>query len=140
MWYNSIMAWLLRSPLHGMLSQSFMLISVTGRKSGRTISTPVNYVRDGNVLWVTSQRDRKWWRNLKGGGPVSVLLEGRQLSGHGDATVEPQVVASRLATVLHQVPQYAKYYHVGLDSRGQPVRSDCERSAQDRVVVRIDLQ
>ncbi len=60
MWFNPIMAGVLRSPLHGLLSQSFMLIRVTGRKSGRMISTPVNYVRDGSALWVTSQRQRRW--------------------------------------------------------------------------------
>ena len=56
MWYNSIMMWLLRSPLHGMLSGSTMIITYTGRKSGMTFSTPVNYVRDGNVLWTVSFR------------------------------------------------------------------------------------
>jgi len=54
MWYNPIMMWVLRSPLHGMLSGSTMIITYTGRKSGQTFSTPVNYVRDGNVLWSLS--------------------------------------------------------------------------------------
>ena len=55
MWYNPITMWVLRSPLHRMLSDSTMIITYTGRKSGQTFSTPVNYVRDGNLLWTISQ-------------------------------------------------------------------------------------
>jgi len=35
MWYNTLMSWLLRSPFHGLLSKSTLLVTVTGRKSGR---------------------------------------------------------------------------------------------------------
>ncbi len=140
MWYNSMMAWLLRSPLHGLLSESFMLISLRGRKSGRIIRTPVNYVREGNTLWVTSQRDRRWWRNLRGGALVNVFVQGQELKGFGDAMVDPKSVATGLATYLRLKPQYAKYYHVGLDAMGQPAPADCELAALERVAIRIDLQ
>lgn len=140
MWYNTMMAGILRSPLHGILSKNFMLISVTGNKTGRTITTPVNYVRDGNTLWVTSQRGRKWWRNLKGGAPVSVLVAGRELGGRGEAIVDRQAVATNLVAFLRKVPQYAKYYRVAVGANGQPAQRDCESAAQDRVMVRIDLE
>lgn len=64
---NSFMTFILRSPMHGILSGSTMLITVTGRKSGRPITTPVNYYQKGDTLWVISNRERSWWRNLKGG-------------------------------------------------------------------------
>jgi hypothetical protein len=43
---------LLRSPLHGIVGRSFMLITFTGRKSGRAYTTPVQYVQDSNTLYV----------------------------------------------------------------------------------------
>jgi hypothetical protein len=58
MWYNSIMAFILRSPLHGLLSGSTMLITYTGRKSGKSITLPTNWVRDENTVFVTSLRAR----------------------------------------------------------------------------------
>ncbi|MBK6434209.1 nitroreductase/quinone reductase family protein [Candidatus Amarolinea dominans] len=61
---NSFIAWLLRSPLNSLLSSNTLLITMTGRKTGLLITTPVNYVRDGDRLWVISSRDRTWWRNL----------------------------------------------------------------------------
>ena len=140
MWYNAIMAGLLRSPLHRVLSGSFMLVRVTGRKTGRMITTPVNYVRDGQVLWVMSLQRRKWWRNLAGGAPVKVLVAGRELKARGDAIVDEPAVASQLIRFLQKVPQYGKYLQVALDSNGQPAPADCERAAHGRVMVRIALE
>lgn len=57
---------ILRSPLHGLVSNNLMLITFTGRTSGKTYTTPVNYVRDGETLIVLSHTDRTWWKNLRG--------------------------------------------------------------------------
>lgn len=140
MWYNALMAWLLRSPMHGMLSQSTMLVTVTGRKSGKTYSTPVNYLRDGNTLWATSQRDRTWWRNLKGGAHLSALIAGKEQRARGQAIVDEQAVAENLATYFEIAPQYAKYFNVALDANGKPSAEDCTRAAKERVMVRIELE
>jgi deazaflavin-dependent oxidoreductase (nitroreductase family) len=133
------MKWLLRSPLHGLISNSFMLITFTGRKSGQTYTTPVNYVRDGDDLLVTSYRQRTWWRNLRGGAPVTVRVQGRDLEGVGEAITDDEGVAANLLAFLQKVPNRAKYFRVGLDANGQPNPEDVARSAQDRVVVRIRL-
>lgn len=46
---NDFMAWVLRSPFHGMLSNGMMLITVTGRKTGKTYITPVGYYVEANT-------------------------------------------------------------------------------------------
>lgn len=38
---NDFMAWVLRSPIHGMLSNGMMLITVTGRKTGMPTPLPL---------------------------------------------------------------------------------------------------
>lgn len=139
MWFNPIMIWLLKSPLHGMISKSVMLVTVIGRKSGRSISTPTNYIRDENTLWVISWRERTWWRNLRRGAYVRVLLAGRGAEGHGQVIEEEKAVAQSLQDYYRKVPQYAKYVGIGLDAAGLPVYRDCERAAQKMVVVRIVL-
>ncbi len=40
---NPLMRALLRSPFHGLLSGMLMLLSYTGRKSGRTYTIPIGY-------------------------------------------------------------------------------------------------
>jgi len=44
---NPLMRALLRSPLHGLLSGMLMLLSYTGRKSGKVYTIPIGY-----FLWV----------------------------------------------------------------------------------------
>src|SRR5574342_994763 len=126
MWFNPMMVWLLKSPLHGMVSKGVMLVSVTGRKSGKTISTPTNYLRDGNTLWVISWRDRKWWRNLRGRARARVLLAGKDVEGCAQVIEEQKAVVQSLFDYYRKVPWYAKYVKIGLDTTGQPVFADCE--------------
>ena len=139
MWYDAIMKWILRSPLHVMLSQNTLLITVAGRNSGRPITTPVNFVRDGDVLSVTSYRHRTWWRNLRGGAPVTLRLQGKEIRARGEVIEDDAGVAKGLMAHLKMVPEYAKYYQVKLDSNGQPVSEDVAHAAGDRVIVHIRL-
>jgi deazaflavin-dependent oxidoreductase (nitroreductase family) len=139
MWFNPMMIWLLKSPLHGFISKGVMLVTVTGRKSGKTISTPTNYLREGNTLWVVSWRDRKWWRNLRGGAKVQILLAGKGVKGHGQVIEEQKAVAKSLFEYYRKAPQLAKYVQIGLDTAALPVSADCERVAQKMVLVRIHL-
>ena len=138
MWFNPMMIWLLKSPFHGMVSKSMMLVTVTGRKSGKMISTPTNYLRDGNSLWVISWRDRKWWRNLRGDAVVQVLLAGKKVDGCGQVIENEKDVAQSLFDYYKKVPQYATYVEIGLDKENQPLFVDCERAAQNMVMIRID--
>ena len=140
MWYNAIMVWLLRSPLHGMLSQSTMLMTYTGRKSGKAYSTPMNYVRireaGAEVLLTTSYRQRTWWRNLRGGAPVVVRVQGKDLKSQAEAIEDEPKVAEELGRFLQHVPSWAKYYQVKLDPDGKPNAADVAVAAKTRVIIR----
>jgi len=138
MWYNPIMMWILRSPLHGVLSGSTMIITYTGRKSGKTFSTPVNYVRDGDVLWTISFRHRTWWRNLNGS-PVTVRIQGKDVTGVATAMTDQQEVVDCLTAYLRKAPRVARYIGVALDASGQPGPQDVTEAAKTRVMVRVQL-
>jgi deazaflavin-dependent oxidoreductase (nitroreductase family) len=143
MWYNAIMAWLLRSPMHGLLSQNTMLMTYTGRKSGKTYSTPMNFVRaqedGGEIFLTTSYRHRTWWRNLRGGASVVLRVQGRDLKGRAEALEAPADVAEGLGHFLQLTPSWAKYYQVKLDPDGKPNASDLAEAAKSRVIVRTRL-
>lgn len=139
MWHNYLMRWLLRSPLHAVIGRSFMLITYGGRKSGKMYETPVNYVRDGDVLTVISFRRRTWRRNLRGGAPVTLHLQGRDLKATGQVVEDDQGIVASLLAYLQMAPQFAKYLHVSLDSSGKPHCEELTRAARDRVVVRFKL-
>jgi deazaflavin-dependent oxidoreductase (nitroreductase family) len=136
---NPFMKLMLRSPLHGLASHNTMLITFTGRRSGKAYTTPVNYVRNGDVLLVTSQRGRTWWKNLRGGAPVSVRLQGRDLKGIAEAFTDDEAVREGLLAYLRKVPDYARYFQVSLDPDGQPNVEDVACAAHSRVVIEIRL-
>ena len=77
---NDFVKLALRSPLQAMMGDT-MLITVTGRKTGRKITLPVGFYREGNTLWIISSRDRTWWRNIGTGAEVDIHLHGRDLGG-----------------------------------------------------------
>jgi F420H(2)-dependent quinone reductase len=84
---NPIVTAILRSPLHQLLSRRVVLITVVGRRTGRRYIIPVGYVRqDGTLDVLVADRDLKvWWRNLVGGAPVELLLDGRIIPARAEA-------------------------------------------------------
>ena len=138
-WVNKMMAWLLRSPLHGIVSKSIMPISVTGRKSGKKYRLPVSHVRDGDMILCSTERDnRNWWRNLRGGAEVTLLIRREELRGFATAIVDDrEAIAHGIERMLTIVPRDAKYYDVRLDDQKRPLLEDIARAAQRRVIVEI---
>jgi len=140
MWFNPVMAGLLRSPLHGLLSKNTMLITVRGRKTGRQVTTPVNYVRHGEDLLTVSFRARTWWRNLRGRPtPVVCLVAGKERRGLASVVETDSEVEGGLAELVGNAPSFARPLGVGLDSAGRPIPADLARAAKDRVVIRARL-
>lgn len=136
---NSFVKFILRSPLHGLIDTGVMLITVKGRKSGKPISTPVNYVPTGDTLAIVSLRERTWWRNLRGGAPVTVRVEGKDAAGRGEVIESDAEVAASLIEYLARAPQVAKYFQVRLNPDGSPNGDDAARAARSRVMVRVRL-
>ena len=139
MWMNHIMGWVLKSPFHALLSKQMMLVTVTGGKSGKLISTPVAYRREGNTLWVVSDRESKWWRNLRGGADVQVLVARQSLKGYGSVIEDEQAVAQRLFENFKTDTRGARFAKVKMDALGQPNVADCEQAAKTMVVTGINI-
>jgi len=84
---NPLVRALLRSPAHGLVSGRLMLLTVTGLRSHRAFTFPVGYRQEGDHLQVNLDwpERKRWWRNLRGGAPVTVLLRGVPRTGTGTA-------------------------------------------------------
>lgn len=136
---NFFMKVLLGSPIHGILSKNTLLISFTGRKTGKTYTTPVNYTQDENTIWITSNRDRVWWRNLEGGASVSLRLRGKKVRGQAEIFKDDKRVAQGLLAFLKPKPDYAKYFDIALEENGLPKAGDVLKAAARRVVIKISL-
>ena len=80
---NPVIGAVLRSPLHRLVSPGLLLLTVTGRRTGRRYSIPVGYQRDGDdlVVMVSEARSKQWWRNYEEPAPIEMRLRGEQRSG-----------------------------------------------------------
>jgi deazaflavin-dependent oxidoreductase (nitroreductase family) len=135
---NSAMKFVLRSPAHGMVDKTVLLITFTGRKSGKTYTTPVDYSQDGDQVTVFTHAH--WWKNLRNGAPVTLRIRGRELQGLAQPVAEDkQAVAAGLAAHLRKVPGDARYYGVSFDIHGNPRAEDVEKAVQNVVMIRIQL-
>lgn len=113
-----------------------MLITVTGRKSGKKYTTPVGYFRSDGYLWIISSRDRTWWRNVKGGAEVSLRLHGKDVTGFAEAVLDEDAVAKQVLEYVRRIPRSANALGVRVEN-GQPNPEDAARLAMERLFVRI---
>ena len=133
---NDFMSWVLRSPLHGMLSDGMMLLTVTGRKTGKNYTLPVGYYRENGYLWVITSRDRTWWKNLKGGAEVGLLLKRKPVTAIAEPDLDEQSVEARMVEYIKHVPRAAKPLGIRVEN-GTASAEDIARTAQDRLFVKI---
>jgi deazaflavin-dependent oxidoreductase (nitroreductase family) len=132
------MKFVLRSPMHGMVSKTVLLITFTGRKSGKTFTTPVDYSQDGDQVYIFTHAN--WWKNLRNDASVTLHLRGRDLQGIAEPVAEDkQTVAAGLSEHLRKVPSDARYYGVTFDDHNQPRAEEVEKAAQNVVMIRIRL-
>jgi hypothetical protein len=87
---NPFVRTVLRSPLHGLISDRLALITVTGRRSGRRYTFPVGYEQEGDRVKITVgwPEGKRWWRNLRDGGEVRMFLRGLECGGRARAHVD----------------------------------------------------
>jgi hypothetical protein len=135
---NKAMKLVLGSPLHGMVSKTVLLISFTGRKSGKAYTTPVSYSQYNDQVTIFSHAD--WWKNLSGGAPVVLRIQGRELKGLAEPVAEDkQAIAAGLIAHLRKVPSDARYYGVTFDDHKDPRAEEVEKAVQTVVMIRIRL-
>jgi F420H(2)-dependent quinone reductase len=135
---NDFMAWILRLPFHGMLSKGMMLLTVTGRKTGKAYTIPVGYYEEGGYLWVITSRNRTWWRNSNGGAKVELLLKHAIVCGHAETELNGSAVNEYMKEYIQHVPQAARSFGIHVQD-GVANSEDVARSAKDRLFVKISV-
>ncbi len=128
---------LLTSPAHGIVSKSTLLITFTGRKTGKTYTTPVSYSQHGDQVYIFTHAN--WWKNLRGGAPITLRIQGRDWHGIAEPIEDKQTIAAKLAEHLRDVPFDAKFYNVTLDEHKNPRPDQVEQAVQTVVMIQARL-
>jgi deazaflavin-dependent oxidoreductase (nitroreductase family) len=130
---NTAMRTMLGLPgLRRLLGRMFAVITVTGAKSGKRYTTPVQFMRLDDDYVVLSQQHRIWWRNLRTRPEVTLKVGGENIVGRAhipEADDAHPVLAACLATN----PRVAKFYGIEPDPEGAVGPADLQRLSE-RVV------
>ena len=95
----------LHTPLHPLMSKRWASLEFTGRKTGRVYHTPIGYYRERDRVWITT--GSPWWKNLRNGAQVRLLIKLKAYIGSADPVTDPAEAARRLRQILDSVPQLA---------------------------------
>ncbi len=134
---NRVMKLLLASPLHGVMSASVMTIYFTGRKTGRSRSTPVRYLREGGttVICLTS-RQTAWWQNFLEPTAVELQLAGRRVAATAQSLPDDVIrKEAALRRTLDQFPGDAPYHGFKADA----TRAQFSAAVANNVIVNFTL-
>lgn len=134
---NAVLSTIIRSPFHPLLGDSFAVITVRGRKTGRRIATPINVARLGEGYTVVSYRNRKWWRNLRGERTATLRVEGKTIPVSARIIEDPEEVREGMRAYFDRYPGYVKYFGIRTDAQGSLMDADLDRAAADRLLIHL---
>jgi deazaflavin-dependent oxidoreductase (nitroreductase family) len=133
---NPLIIALLRSPLHRVLSKKFMLLTVTGRKTGRTYTVPVGRREAPDGTLVLSAGGN-WRHNLHGGADVRLTLEGRERAAHVILEEDRDRAAEVVKTLIERDGPRAIGMKVTVDRL--PTAAEIRPLLADRTVAYVHL-
>lgn len=101
---------LLGLPLPTPLSSRLMLVTITGRRTGRPYRQPVSYVRDGDTLLTPG--GGRWTLNLRPDQPNSIRLRGRDFHAYPDAVANLDAVDELLQVIANANPPSQRFVRI----------------------------
>lgn len=97
---NPLMKLILRTPLHGLVSDDLTLITFTGRKTGKKYTTPVGFIEmNGSIMMFT---DSPWWRNIEEEPNITLRLKGERVQGQAEIISDPGLIREYLQKMVEK--------------------------------------
>lgn len=123
-----------------LIGRIILLLTTTGRKSGKKRVTPLQYEEINGAIYVGAARGLKadWVRNIQVDPQVEVRLKNRQLCGKAEVVTDPARIADFLEVRLERHPRMIgmmmeKVHHLPK----HPARSQLEELAKAEALVII---
>ena len=102
------MTFLLRRGWMGPASDIIMVITTTGRKTGRKHSIPIGYLRDGNdVVALTGEKVSNWFRNVLANGEATLEIKKEKIDVRGKLIAD-ETERQRIFKMYQQNEKYFK--------------------------------
>jgi hypothetical protein len=106
-WVNVPMRFVVGLPFKTPLSSRLMLLSYTGRKTGRAYRQPISYVAYGDTLLTPG--GGRWKLSLREGEPVTIRLRGRDVTARPEFVRDADEVDRLLRHMLERSPRLSSF-------------------------------
>ena len=126
---NPVLGFLLRTPLAGPARKQLMVVSFTGRKTGRPYTIPVSaHVIDNELYALTGA---SWKQNFRGGAPAQVVYDGKTTPMRGELIRDRAVVSDLFHRCAESYGVQRAQRMIGLKFRDQriPTRDEFAEAA-----------
>jgi len=106
------------------MSRRLILLSYTGRKTGRSYTIPVSYVEQGNALLIPG--GGAWKKNLENGLAVRIWFRGKEQRANPEVIRDLDEVEKLVAFMMAANPAVSRFIGVPKQPDGRPNREKLE--------------
>ena len=137
---NPIMIFILRSPIHFLVSHSVLVLYVTGAKTGKNYFIPVSFFEHSKgLLTCVTDKPNIWWRNLTSIDEIKILFKGKEIQSKINA--EPHD-SDYIYPKLHALFEHSRidgfFGGVGYKN-GKPIEKDVIEATKRMVLIELDF-
>lgn len=116
---NPILIGMLRLPvLHHLCSSGLLLLTITGRRTGKRYTIPVGYQPYGDaiVVLVSKAKRKNWWRNFRTPRPIEVLWKGRNYTAVAEVIApDSAAFAAMTERTFRKLPFLGRQFGIEFD-------------------------
>lgn len=135
----ALQVFLLRRNWMGAMGEQIMVITTTGRKTGKTYSVPIGYLRDGETIiaLTNAQSPSNWFRNLQKIPHAVLEIKGQKLRVRAHPVSSPEERARLFGLYRQQrAANFHNYFGVPIESP----EADLQKALATRQFIRFEIQ
>ncbi len=94
---------ILESLFHMFIGKKTALIEFASRQSGRYVCQPIRYPRRDKHIQALCEKGKDWWKNIKSGAPVKLVLTGKKYQGWTEEIEEKDKIIKEFEVFIRSV-------------------------------------
>ena len=110
------------------MGRRLILLSYTGRKTGKSYTIPVSYVEQGDELLIPG--GGAWKKNLENGLAVGIRLRGRERRANPEIIRDPNEVEELITFMMAANPAVSRFIGVPKRTDGRPDREKLDEAVR----------
>jgi len=108
---------ILKSPLHGLLSDDLAVVSFPDPRTGKHLSFSVEYQKEKRFIRIICSRLETCWNKFIFGSPVEILIHGVSYHGWAELIEDPEEILKEWKAIFRHKPKIAEDFGIeGSDS------------------------